>query len=100
MKIDVSQQLKDFDGKPITDESYQPLTIRVLLRMYAGSYVPQKGEDAVIAHAVALKIHSANGEVDVTNEEYKILCECIKQPRHGAAIYAPMYAAVMEAKET
>ena len=98
LKLDISKQIIDYDGMPIIDAG-QPLTIRILLRMYAGSYVPQPGEKAaeqsVIANAVALKIHHAsNGEVNLTDEEFVILKETIAIPRHAALVYAQVYAAV------
>ena len=94
MKIDVSKELADYDGAKILDETGKPVTVRILLRMYVGSWVPKTADEAIIGNAVGLKIHQANGEVDLTGEEYEVLKKTIKEPKHSVMLYAQVYNAV------
>jgi hypothetical protein len=103
MKLDINEAIKDYESNPVIDAG-GPLTIRRLLRMYAGSYVPEQGPDgraqsnaaeiSVIANAVAIKIHNANGELELTEEELKILKDTIATPRHAAMVYSQIHACV------
>ena len=97
MKIEIGSIIIDYNGNPVVDEN-GPLTIRKLLRMYAGMYVPDRNpkaaEESVIANAVALKIHNAETEVDLTEEEYSILNKSISTPRHGSLVFSQIYASV------
>jgi len=102
MELNINAIINDYDGNPITDAGL-PLTTRSLLRMYAGSYVPEPGpkagEQSIIANAIGLKIHASNGEVELTDEEYDMLKKIIKTPRHVAMVYAQIHAAVHSIKK-
>lgn len=98
MKIDISKLIYDYDGNALNDETSTPLTIRKLLRIYAGGFVPapgpNAGEESVIANALGLKIHSTKGELELTDEEFKLLEKAIASPRHPAVVYAQIYHTV------
>jgi hypothetical protein len=102
MKLDISGDIQDYDGL-VLKEGGTPLTIRLLLRMYAGSYIPEPGikagGESVVADAVGLKIHSCeNGQIELTDEEYEILKKAIEPPRHGAMVYTRVYKCVFGEK--
>jgi hypothetical protein len=104
MKLDIKGYIKDYDGLPILQDK-KPLAIKNLLRMYAGSYVPppslEAGGNAVIASAIGLKIHEANGEIELTDEEYKILKEAVSTPLNlGAIIYTQVRNVVFAAEKS
>jgi hypothetical protein len=104
MKLDISKEIIDYEGCAILDNG-MPLTVRVLLRMYAGSFIPEDdqnpAEQSVIANAVALKVHAAtDGEVELTDEEYTTLKFAIAKPRHAALIYSQVHAVVYKREES
>jgi hypothetical protein len=108
-KIITDTIITDYDGNPMVEQidpksKAAPITVRHILRMYAGSFVPQQNdpkavEESVIANAVALKIHAANGAIELTDEEYDVLKKTMAIPRHAAMIYAQVHGVVMNAEE-
>jgi hypothetical protein len=100
MKMSIGGEILDYDGNKIQDgDGRGPLTFKSLLRMYTGSYSPDPAdkngaENSVIANAVALKVHNAIDEIELTDEEYEILKEAILKPFHIALVYSQVYALV------
>ena len=104
--LDIRQKIVDFEGQVVLDGlDGSELTVRKLLRLYVGGYVPPQGsprgvEEAIIAGAVAMKIHNASDTMlELTEEEYEVVKKTIQEVKHGSWVYTQMHDVVMKANK-
>ena len=102
MRINVKQNLRDFDGKSMTEptkDGVKVITLDVICENALLANNPQKpisGTEKVTRYELARKIH-LNEEVDFTAEEIVLVKKCVDEV-FGAIIVGPVYE-ILEGKD-
>lgn len=73
-KLDVSQKLLDFSGKPITDGT-EDFTLKVALLTYLNNvqHMNLRQDDIARLYSVGMKVGTAAGEIEMEQGEYDAL---------------------------
>lgn len=83
MKVNLDQELKNFDGTNLSG-----ISVKAIMIQYLGTYGSQEGKKVIAAYKLGTRVYDASGEIELSDSELDIMRDSLQKPQHIAIVYA------------
>ena len=87
----INENIFDWDGKAILNDKLEPATIKGMLLIYVGMWVPKEPSQVVMSRAIGQKIYDCDDVLVLDEDELALLKEMVSKPRHGMLVMDALY---------